>query len=86
MVASRHLRIPRSRTLLHMLVIQSAGGPSGTRSVTGAPGVICAVNTLVVSEGSVGLLVLWEPWLSTRKALRKYEADEDQAEKTGANC
>jgi hypothetical protein len=66
-----------------MLVIQSAGGPSGTRSVTGAPGGICAVDTLVVYEGSVGLLVLWEPWLSTRKALHKYEVDEDQTEKGG---
>lgn len=68
MVASQHLRIPRrSRTLLHMLVVHSAGGPPGLRSVTRVLGVVCVVGALVVSEGSVGLLVLWEPWLSTKE-------------------
>jgi hypothetical protein len=46
-----------------------------------APGVVYAVGTLVLSKGSVGLLVLWEPWLSTRKTLRKHEADVDPAER-----
>jgi hypothetical protein len=84
MVASRRLRIPRHpHTLLHMLVIHSAGGLLGHAQLLGRRGWYAPSAQYVVSTGSLGLLVSWDSWLGARKVLRKYEADEGLAETGG---
>ena len=77
MVAGRHLRIARG---LHNTYPHA--GYSYAR-LLGRRRVYVPSAQVVVSVGSLGLLVLWHSWLGTSKALRRYQVDDGLAEKMG---